>query len=224
MPTSKGLLAKLIAASAFLALAACEAPQGSASSGSGVERLARDPDALRSAVVELGGSEVRIGVPRGTCIAPQSVSVRGDIGAVIAGDCRAVVLDPPRRTGPNALLSATVSADPLPGDGTPAERVALIEEMLHGGLADSLLGEQSGNADLVETRLDEDTIYALVDTGSEVAFQGASPLMWRAITQERGHMIVLTARTLRQDTAGTQALLDSLRAFRTATRQVNRRR
>lgn len=222
MPIFERLIPALVTGLALIALAACEAETSATPRGTAL--LDRDPATLRSALIELPGGPVRIGVPQGACIAPRAGRIDLRSAVIVAGDCSAIVARPVRPgIGAGALYTAAISDAPMPGEGSAAQRVAAIEELLHDGLGDMLLGEEGAEGDLVETRLDGDTVYALVDTGRDTAFRSASPLMWRAIFEERGHMIVLSARTLRNDLFGAQTLLEQAKAFRESTRTLNRR-
>ncbi|QPH52953.1 hypothetical protein [Pontivivens ytuae] len=172
--------------------------------------------------VEVGGRSVRLAPPEGLCIDPASVSVSDRGAALLAGDCEAAGVVRVSQAPPIAsVLTASIGAAPLPGEGGVDRRAEALEEALQAGLADALLAEADGVARLIETRLIDGTVYALLEDGTAQAFAGAAPRYWRAVGEENGRMILLTVRGLEGAWPGEGPLFDQLAAFRAAIARAN---
>ncbi len=196
-------------------LAGCNAPFEEARAPAPVVEMS-------SVAVEVGGRSVRLAPPAGLCIDPASVSVSARGAALIAGDCAAAGVVQVSQGLPIAsVLTASVGAAPLPGEGGVDRRAEALEIALQAGLADSLLAESDGTARLIETRLIDGTVYALLEDGSARAFAGAAPRYWRAVGEENGRMILLTVRGLEGAWPGEGLLFEQLTAFRAAIARAN---
>ena len=212
MPISD--LCRVWLAGAFVVLAACEMPPVD-SSGDAREGT---PE-MRRMVLEANGRGVVVAPPRGYCIDTTTATAT----AVLIGDCAAMGVDVEPAAAPNvlSLMSASVSDAEVPGSGGLAARMARLERVLQASGTGQLLAEGDGVARIVETHLQGDTVYVLVDDGSATAFVGAASRYWRAFSEENGRMIKLTVRALERTWPGEQALLDRAVAFRESVRRAN---
>ncbi|WP_316015695.1 hypothetical protein [Roseobacter sp. HKCCA0434] len=175
-----------------------------------------DTALMQGLTLERAGRDVAIAPPSGACLTSDPV----DTGAVIAADCAGLGMTEGPPAPILALMTASVDTGPVPGRGDLRERMRVVERSIQSRRGDSSLGEADGVTRLIETRIVGDTVYALLED-SDGAFPGAARRFWRAVSEENGRMLILTARGYDGAWAGEGPLYDRLAAFRRAVRQAN---
>ncbi|MGB0498191.1 MAG: hypothetical protein ACPGID_07615 [Rubricella sp.] len=213
--------------SMLLGLAACSAGPGYVLRGPNV--IALDPAV---GTVRVDGVDINIVAPPGFCIDPRGIRAT-DAGAVaVIGDCVAAGVDtiadePAPRSPIDAVMTVSAAAEPvLGGVGDLGERLALLEAVVQSPNGRALLARTpvpAGEtpARVIQTRRADDTLYALMQDPAGRSPAGAAPRYWRAFTEVRGRMVILTITAFGADYPGDPVALRYLTALRAALRDGN---
>lgn len=167
--------------------------------------------------LRVGGETVRVVAPAGFCVDPQSGDVNKAGGFVLFSDCRLLEADITSAEPVNAVISAIVSTQGLPGS------LDDLEEFLTTEPGIVTLG-RSGKTDAIKVlsskQSDEILFIKVQDTGVQKN-KGAPTRFWRTFFVTKGRLVTGTLSGFSEGAVSDAQAQGYLRALATQTRAAN---
>jgi len=165
--------------------------------------------------------EVNLSGTRGFCVDPVSTRDAAGQAFVVFGNCAAITGDP---TEPQPWLQAVVTATVTAGDGgmsVAPQAPALLEFFrTPGGRATLSRTEDAQTVSILESFVEDGSIYLHVRDTSPPVFGGAQNTYWRGYTDADGTVVALSVIGFEDTPISGSDGISVLRGFMDRTRQA----
>lgn len=168
------------------------------------------------ASLRVAGASITVVAPDGFCVDPQSVDVTRAGGRVLFGDCGVLNGEATGALPISAVLTASVSAAPLPGD------LSALGDFLTGpGRVTVGRGSPPEAITILDREEEEEVLFLKVEDAGTAPIPGTEPTFWRAFFETGDRLIFGTVTTFSNAPLSDTDQRDLLRVLAARTREAN---
>ncbi|MEM9428196.1 MAG: hypothetical protein AAGA32_01705 [Pseudomonadota bacterium] len=168
------------------------------------------------AALRVAGASITVVAPDGFCVDPQSVDVTRAGGRVLFGDCALLSGEASDASPISAVMTASVSAAPLPGD------LSALGDFLTGpGRVTVGRGSPPEAIAILDRRTEDDILFLKIEDAGSASVPGTEPTFWRAFFETGERLIFATVTTFSTAPLSDEVQQDLLRALARRTRDAN---